>query len=450
MVLLHALVIYSIAASLVYLAAIAVSAIVLALRAGGRRDRVVDHEALSASRFTMPVSLLLRATEGVGNHSSAIAALLDLNYPELEVIVIAEAVSSAGWESLKQEWQLEAREFFYRQSLSTAPVRMMYRSGRDPRLLVADKAPGTAADAWNCGVNLARFRYVSAIDARIVFDGDALLRAMTAPMREPATIVGATSHVEIADPEASDAKAAKGAKTAMSWRFSFQRLASFRSLMESRLVWRARRGALGPRDALLVWRRDAILQAGGFSTRAADPDLDMMVRLQTRSSTGPEQPAGPCSIAGHVVRTGEIFGHMAPRPSGELLRVVARRQLAALQALFALVRLHTTVPGMVGFFFVSEILTPFAEAWAVSGTIGAAAAGWLPWIDVGLVLLLLSLGNASVGAAALLLRGSVAQAADASGLARLLLVAPFEILITAPAATYARVRGACALVRTQR
>src|SRR5437870_3323064 len=180
---------FSIVGSLAYLAAVALAGVYLALRAGVRHEDLADdRDALSASRFTIPVSLVLRVngSADAADTDRAIAALLDLNYPELEVIVIAEAAAAAVWSGLKGGWQLEAREFFYRASLPTAPITMMYRSARDARLLVVDKAPDTLADALNCGINLARFRYVSAIDRGVVFDGDALLRAMAAPLRDPA------------------------------------------------------------------------------------------------------------------------------------------------------------------------------------------------------------------------------------------------------------------------
>jgi hypothetical protein len=42
---------------------------------------------------------------------------------------------------------------------------VIYRSQREPRLLVADMTAGTVGDFLNCGANLARYRYVCALDA---------------------------------------------------------------------------------------------------------------------------------------------------------------------------------------------------------------------------------------------------------------------------------------------
>lgn len=64
---------------------------------------------------------------------------------------------------LALEWALEPKEFFYRRTLTTAPVRRIYGSARDGRLMLVDKEDGGRADALNCGLCLARFRYLASV-----------------------------------------------------------------------------------------------------------------------------------------------------------------------------------------------------------------------------------------------------------------------------------------------
>lgn len=369
----------SLVAALVYLAAFAAIAVLLALRFAARGGAARgDRQSFLASRFSIPVSLVVPVTGGAPWRDAAdtIAALVDLNYPAFEVIAVADDLPASAWDAFRQEWGLEAREIFFRLSLDTAPIRMMYRSAHDPRLIVVHKTAGSPADALNCGVNLARFRYVCAVEPGLVFDRDALLRAMTGPIEDPARIVGATSHVEI--------------------RGGFvQRLHSIRSLMDSRLVWRHLQAALGPREAVVVWRRDAVEHAGGFDN-VWDPHLDLMVRLQT---------AMAADAAGQVVRTAEVFGYRRPRTALDHLRHTVRRQQAALRALASWRRVDASTRTMIAYFFASEVVTPCTQAWVIVATTASAAWGWLPWIDVGAAVLLLAAGRASIGAAARLVRG---------------------------------------------
>jgi hypothetical protein len=383
---LQTLIVWSLVAALAYLAALTLAAIVLALRSAAQGAGALDDGySFSASRFSIPASLVVPVTAEAQwrDAPSTIAALLDLNYTTFEVIVVADQLPPASWDALKTEWQLEAREIFFRASLGTAPVRMMYRSARDPRLVVVLKTPGSAADALNCGVNLARFKYVSAIEPGLAFDRDALLRVMKASKGDPARVVGATSHVE----------------TRGGW---VQHLHAIRSLMESRLVWRRLSSALSPHEAVVVWRRDAVEQAGGFLD-VWDPHLEMAVRLQT---------AAAADAQWEVVRTAEVFGYRRPRAFIDYIRHTLRRQRAAVQALSSLRDADTSARTMLLYFFVSGVLTPFAQAWTIVATAACAALGWLPWTDVGLAVWLLVAGHGAVGAASQLVRGDLAPAPD--------------------------------------
>jgi hypothetical protein len=383
----QALIFWSLVAALAYLATVTAAAVVLALRSAAHGAGALDDRySFTASRFSIPASLIVPVTaaDQWREAPATIDALLALNYTTFEVVVVADELPPAPWDAFKREWELEAREIFFRASLGTEPVRMMYRSARDPRLVVVHKTPGSAADALNCGVNLARFKYVSAVEPGLAFDGDALRRAMTTPKGDPARVVGATSHVEM-----------QGGL--------LQRWHSIRSLMDSRLVWRRLSAALSPHEAVVVWRRDAVEQTGGFRD-AWDPHLEMAVRLQT---------AAAADAQGQVVRTAEIFGHRRPRGFVDYVRRAIRRQRAALQVLSSMRGAGSGARTMLLYFFVSGVLTPFAQVWTIVATAACGALGWLPWRDAALAVWLIVAGHGAVGAAARLVRGDLSPAPDA-------------------------------------
>jgi hypothetical protein len=420
---------YSAVAALGGLLTLAIVTVALALKYGGRQEHSADdHDALAASRFTIPVSVIVPLDEKSPASSEMIAALLGLSYPEFEVILVADDSAASALDAIKGEWDLSAHEFFYRQSLSTSMVQRIYRSSRDPRLMLVEKTAAGRADAVNCGVNLARFRYAGVVDAGVVFEPDALLRAMSAPLNDPARVVAASSHVETR-PSAGAHVPADAAR---------QQIESIRSLMESRSIWRTLGNGLGPDRAMVVWRRDALLRAGGFSTVAVDPDLDMMRRLQTsaRASEG--------GASGAVVRTTTVFGRVSPRSRADDLAALARRQRAVFDTLTA----WTGGPGRtIACFVASEVLTPLLEMWVVFAMGLGVAAGWTSWRALALSIILLSLRRALVTSAALLLRGTAAGAPDEPALRRLLLLAPCEFVRYGPGAALARLNGAWAFLK---
>lgn len=427
--------------ALACLAGIASVTVFGALRLGARREDSLALQApVAASRFTIPVSIIL-PVENPDTLLHAIRMLMDLTYPEFEVIVVAGHLEGAFLERLSSEWDLVAKEFFYRHTIETAPVHRIYRSNFDPRLTVVSKGSAGRADALNCGVDLARFRYVCTVSDDVNVEADALLRVMSPALWDPANVLGVSSHVERrleGSRPGGEARDRTTPRRGLLTRIAapYQHLASLRSLMDSRLVWRQLSGGLGPYDHVAVWRRDAVVQLGGFSTTAADPSFDMMARLQT---------ADPSRIPGHVFRSAEVFARGEPLSVRQAFRRGANRQRAVIETWRATRRVAGAAPRarrdqdkLLAYFVTTELIVPFLQAWVTAVTVVGAAVGWLSWSHAVLAIVLLSFGNATVSGAALFLRAAAPGAPDEIDLKRMLLTAPLEFVLYRPVLAFAR------------
>lgn len=414
----HTLLTASVLAALVYLTIAAAAAIVGGLRLGGRRATPADtQETLSTSRFTIPVSILMPVAAGDTGAARTVASLLALTYPELEVIVIGD---SASLDTLVHEWQLEPREFFYRRSIESPAVRRIYRSARDARLVVIDAGTASHSDALNCGVNLARYRYLLTVAPAVTFEADALLRLMPGALRDPARVVGISGHLERRD------------SVGRSFMSTFQLLGNVRSLLKSRLV----QSTIPAPDGVVLWRRDAVLAAQGFSSHAADPHLDLLAKI------------GASNVSGLRFERGqELFGWARPRSLGEVLRTAAGRQRGSLRALASAARhgARSFEQGTIGSLLQSELLMPLAEVWVIGVTLAGAAAGWFTWTTPVAAVALLAFGQASVSVVALLVRGSLPHAPEGRALGSALVLSPLELALYGPALLAGRIIGTASL-----
>src|SRR6202030_2548282 len=128
----------------------------------------------------------------------AVHNLLQLNYPELEVIVVNDGSEDRTLEQMREEFRLRPVRAVYVAQMKSAPVRGMYRSSVDPRLLVIDKEPaGSKADAVNAGLNAATSPYVCVVDADSVLESDALLRIMLPVLQDPERVVAVGGIVRV-------------------------------------------------------------------------------------------------------------------------------------------------------------------------------------------------------------------------------------------------------------
>jgi hypothetical protein len=202
--------------------------------------------------------------------------------------------------------------------------------------------------------------------------------------------------------------------------------------MASRLAWHQLSCGVPPLDGVVAWRRDAVLELQGFSMDAADPELELVVRLQTVETD---------RAAGRVVRTSEVFGQTPPLTIARAASRSAVRQRAVVEALRALAASPRSVHARLRMMSVLsvELFTPAAQVMAMMLILAGTAAGWFGWRTPFYAVVMLAFGYGVVSASALLLRGGAAGAPVGAGLRRLLLRAPLEFLVYRPALAWARI-----------
>jgi biofilm PGA synthesis N-glycosyltransferase PgaC len=450
--LLHALVI----SCAVYLCVVYGSYLALMLVgfAENRRRRneeaVEDIDALGGSRFVPPVSILLPAYNEAGGLPQAVRSLLALDYAEHEVIVVNDGSTDDTMPRLEDELELVPVDARPRGVVATERIRAYYRSRLDPRLLVIDKANGGKADALNAGLDHCRYRYICGVDADMVFARDALSRAMRVVTRDPATVVGLTSFVEIAeDPSRALVDGVHWTIPDSKPLVAYQALDYLRAFYNNRIAWSRLDFMLCAVGAFQVWRRDLLEELGGWSRDFTCEDIELTFRVhETLRARG-----RPYRVVCIPDRVGVTEG---PDTIRKLVAQRERWQRVVLETWWAyrhmfLDRRYGTV-GLVGmpFYLFSEILAPVFELLAVGTLLVGAAAGLVDWRHFALVTLLITLANSAFSTGALLMVELRARVYRGWGILRLLALMPLELLVYRPIMGWARVKGTWRFLRHDR
>ncbi|HEY5713533.1 MAG TPA: glycosyltransferase [Allosphingosinicella sp.] len=254
----------------------------------------------------------------------SVEALLALEYPAFEVVVVNDGSSDDTLERLVSRFGLLPAARLCEWSAPHAPIRGFYASPRVPRLLVVDKDNGGGkADAVNAGINASRTPIICITDADTLIEPDALLRAVWPFVDEPLTIaVGGTICI------ANGSKVHRG--RVVEPRLPRNFLALVQTLEYERAFMLARLG-LSCLGALMIvsgafglFRRDAVMEVGGYSLGTVGEDLELVVKLHRHFRTS-GQPYAIRFLAEPVVWT------QAPESLGDLGRQRARWERGSLE-----------------------------------------------------------------------------------------------------------------------
>jgi cellulose synthase/poly-beta-1,6-N-acetylglucosamine synthase-like glycosyltransferase len=267
----------------VYLVGINAGYLMLTLLSFGSIKRYMDSHTLESlpkiySGLETPVSILVPAYNEEATIATSIHSLLQLSYSELEVIVINDGSKDNTLDVLLREFHMVPFPEAYRKSIAVKPIRGIYRSTRNPNLRVIDKENGGKADSLNAGINASRYPLFCAVDADSILERDSLHRVVQPFLEDPDTIAtGGTVRI------ANGCTVTGGFLTNIGLPTNLLALLQIveylRAFLFGRLGWSPLNAVLIISGAFGVFRKDRVVDAGGYRTDCIGEDMELVVRL---------------------------------------------------------------------------------------------------------------------------------------------------------------------------
>jgi cellulose synthase/poly-beta-1,6-N-acetylglucosamine synthase-like glycosyltransferase len=243
-----------------------------------RRRPMRDFRGVSVSPLSLPVTIVVPAFNEAAVIVHSVRALLASRYRELQVMVVNDGSTDATLDALVRAFELVPVERVPRANLVTAPVRGVYASRHDARLVVIDKENGGKADALNCGIRYAAYPLFCSIDSDTILDPDALARLVWAFQAEPET-VATGGIVRVVNGSRVENGRLRAIRTPSSPLVNIQIVEYLRAFLAGRAGWSRMNMLLIVSGAFGLFRRQTVIDAGGYDTTTVGEDAELIVRL---------------------------------------------------------------------------------------------------------------------------------------------------------------------------
>jgi cellulose synthase/poly-beta-1,6-N-acetylglucosamine synthase-like glycosyltransferase len=224
------------------------------------------------------ISILVPAYNEEATITTSVRSLLQVDYPEFEVVVVNDGSRDGTLAALIRDFDLKPFPEVFWAQLNTQPVRAMYRSSKYLNLRVVDKENGGKADALNVGISTAKFPLFCAIDADSILQRDSLRRVIEPFLEDPYAIAsGGTVRI------ANGCEVRGGFLTKINLPnhplAMLQIVEYLRAFLFGRLGWAAINAVLIISGAFGVFKKDAVIKAGGYTSGSLGEDMELVVRM---------------------------------------------------------------------------------------------------------------------------------------------------------------------------
>lgn len=254
---------------------------VIALKDIRRYSSTITAESIrsmmAGGSFYRPLSIVAPAYNEQETIVSSLKSLLNLKFPEFEIIVVNDGSTDDTLPKLIREFKLIKIDKPLAIKLKHQPIRGIYISLEIQHLLVIDKENGGKADALNAGINASRFPLFCCIDADSLLDSNALSKAVR-PFIEDKEVVATGGIVRVIngcrviDGKVVEAHAPKRALEC------FQAVEYTRSFLSGRTAWNAFNSLLIISGAFSIFRKDILMAVDGYRHTVGE-DMDLVLRI---------------------------------------------------------------------------------------------------------------------------------------------------------------------------
>lgn len=241
---------------------------------------------LFTDRLLPGISIIAPAYNEEVSVVDSVHSLLNLKYPNYEVVVVNDGSKDQTLEKLIAAFNLERKHLSYKQKIGTKKIRALYATKDIPNLLVVDKQNGGKADALNVGINVSSKEYVCGIDADSVLESDALLKLTSTMLDDTRPFIAMGGNIYPANGFSFDRGQVVKRSIPKGLFARLQTIEYLRAFTSGRIGWSQMRSLMIISGAFGLFNKADLIETGGYLTSSGvykkdtvGEDMELVVRL---------------------------------------------------------------------------------------------------------------------------------------------------------------------------
>ncbi|RLC31026.1 glycosyltransferase family 2 protein [Candidatus Woesebacteria bacterium] len=209
----------------------------------------------------------------------SVNSLLSLDYKNYEVVVANDGSKDKTLDILISTFEFVKVDVRPNDACESKPIKAVYFSRIEPKLVLVDKENGGKPDAQNGAARVARFPYICMVDADTLLDKESLNDLAIRFTAEP-NIVALGGIIRVANGCTIENGIVINAGMPRRFIEKMQVLEYLRAFLFGRVSLAAMKALMIISGAFGVFRWDAFMLLGGWNREAIGEDMDAVIRLQ--------------------------------------------------------------------------------------------------------------------------------------------------------------------------
>ena len=242
------------------------------------RERYEPVGDLRSNQFLPGIAVIVPAYNEEPVIVDSVRALLNLEYPSQEIVVVNDGSTDATAERVIEAFDMRPIEADLPIGLPCAPVRDVYVSPRRQVVLI-DKENGGKADALNAGVFFTEEPLFCAIDADSLIERGALRTVVEPFLTDPVRTIAAGGAVRLANGTSFRKGMPHDVDLPGNRLVRFQAVEYLRAFLLGRIGLSRLNSLLIISGAFGLFRTEIVRRVGGYDTDSITEDMELIVRL---------------------------------------------------------------------------------------------------------------------------------------------------------------------------